>query len=297
MDCLSPPSGSGPMLTRALQPGIQATLIGPILSIGSMCSMQMASVFAQPVMTDLGVFSTSFIRMATGALLLLAFAWPRHMTLKQVPVAVVMGAILAANSVCFFTATRYLPLGLVTAISFLGPLGMAIILSRRIWDLSIVVLAAVGVFLLLKPDFGGWQSNALGLALAGASACFWASYILCIRRLGSVFKGNEGLAVALTVAAILILPLALLYPPPTPNAGSIGLAMMIALLAPILPCVLEMQALRMMSTRSFSILMSFEPGVGAIAGFAFLAQSPSLPQAVGLALVVFASIGSVLTSQ
>lgn len=152
-------------------------------------------------------------------------------------------------------------------------------------------------FLLLKPDFGGWQSNALGLALAGASACFWASYILCIRRLGSVFKGNEGLAVALTVAAILILPLALLYPPPTPNAGSIGLAMMIALLAPILPCILEMQALRMMSTRSFSILMSFEPGVGAIAGFAFLAQSPSVPQAVGLALVVFASMGSVLTSQ
>lgn len=292
-----PQFGSDPLLTRSIQPGIQATLIGPILSIASMCSMQMAAVLAQPVMTDLGVFSTSFIRMATGALLLLAFAWPRQMTMKQVPAAVVMGITLAANSVCFFTATRYLPLGLVTAISFLGPLGMAIILSRRLWDVALVVLAAAGVFLLLKPDIGGWQSNSLGLALAGASAFFWASYILCIRRLGTMLKGTEGLAIAFSVAAILILPLALLYPPPAPSAGSIGLAMAIALLAPILPCILEMQALRMMPTKSFSILMSFEPGVGAIAGFMFLAQSSTMLQAFGLACVVFASMGSVLSSQ
>ena len=65
----------------------------------------------------------------------------------------------------------------------------------------------------------------------------------------------------------------------------------LALLVPLLPYVLEMQALRKLSTAVFGLLMSLEPAVAALLGFVVLSQTLSALQVIGVGCVVAASAG------
>ena len=62
-----------------------------------------------------------------------------------------------------------------------------------------------------------------------------------------------------------------------------------------LPYPLEMAALTRLPARTFGILMSFEPAMGALFGFAFLGQRLSTRQAAAIAMIICASIGTVAT--
>ena len=59
-----------------------------------------------------------------------------------------------------------------------------------------------------------------------------------------------------------------------------------------MPYALELGALRRMGAATFSIVLSLEPAIAAIAGAVLLAQDPSAPEAVAIVLVVVASIGA-----
>ena len=62
-----------------------------------------------------------------------------------------------------------------------------------------------------------------------------------------------------------------------------------------LPYSLEMVALRNMPTQAFSVLMSLEPAIAALAGFVILSEYLSVLQWGAIALVIIASIGSSFT--
>jgi inner membrane transporter RhtA len=66
----------------------------------------------------------------------------------------------------------------------------------------------------------------------------------------------------------------------------------VAALSSALPYALEMYALKHLPKRSFSILLSLEPTVGAVAGWIILAEALSLQQRLAVALVMAASMGS-----
>jgi len=68
----------------------------------------------------------------------------------------------------------------------------------------------------------------------------------------------------------------------------------LAILVPLLPFALEMSALRRLSTRSFGVLMSAEPAIGALIGLVVLGEFLSWLQWLGIACVTAASIGAVL---
>ena len=70
----------------------------------------------------------------------------------------------------------------------------------------------------------------------------------------------------------------------------IGLGM--AVLLPVLPYVLELLALRRLTTAAFGILMSLEPALAFLIGFAVLHQNPGLWETIGIAVVVIAGIGA-----
>jgi inner membrane transporter RhtA len=65
----------------------------------------------------------------------------------------------------------------------------------------------------------------------------------------------------------------------------------LALLMPEIPFSLELLALRRLKASTFGTLMSLEPAIAALIGFAVLAQSPGLSAVIGIALVVTAGIG------
>ncbi|RYY09843.1 MAG: EamA family transporter, partial [Cytophagaceae bacterium] len=71
----------------------------------------------------------------------------------------------------------------------------------------------------------------------------------------------------------------------------------LALLSSALPFTLEMQALKRLPTRTFSILMSIEPAAAALCGWLFLHERLTMGQWLAVALVVIASAGSTLTAR
>jgi len=71
----------------------------------------------------------------------------------------------------------------------------------------------------------------------------------------------------------------------------------VALLSSALPYSLELEALRRLREGTFGVLMSLEPGIAALSGFAFLGQSLSARELAAIALVVVASAGALGTAQ
>ena len=101
----------------------------------------------------------------------------------------------------------------------------------------------------------------VGLLLALAAGVFWAAYIVIGKRLGATWPLQRGLTLSMVLAAVLMAPLGIasggsaLYPP---RLLLIGLV--VAVLASVVPYVLELAALRRLSTSTFGILMSLGPG-------------------------------------
>jgi len=180
-------------------------------------------------------------------------------------------------------------------IEFLGPLGVAIAGSRKALDFAWVALAAAGVAILSFK--GGGTVSAVGLTFALGAALGWACYILLSQRVGRIVPGPNGLAFALAIGGIALLPFGLA------SAGARLLEVhnllagaLVAVLSSAIPFSLEFAALRRLSSQVFGVLMSLEPAMGAAAGFFLLSQRLSLLDLVAIALVVVASIGATATA-
>ena len=72
----------------------------------------------------------------------------------------------------------------------------------------------------------------------------------------------------------------------------IPLGIAIAVLSSALPYTLEMITLRNMSPQGFSIMMSLEPAIAALAGLVILGELLSIWQWLAILLVIIASVGS-----
>jgi inner membrane transporter RhtA len=201
------------------------------------------------------------------------------------------GVSLAAMNVTFYEALDHIPLGPAVTCEFVGPLGVAVFGSRRPLDLLWVLLAAAGILLLVAPSGAGL--NATGVALALLAGCWWAAYILLSARTGKVFPGGTGLALAMVVAAVLVLPLGVA------DGGLdvlrpeiLAAALAVAILSSLIPYSLELEALRRLPPHIFGVLMSLEPAAAAVAGLVVLGQVLKPNEWAGMALVIVASAGA-----
>jgi inner membrane transporter RhtA len=204
--------------------------------------------------------------------------------------AILFGVTLACMNFVFYAALARIPLGIAVTVEFAGPLGVAVAGSRRVVDFLWVGLAAVGI--ILFAPWTGARIDPLGVLLALVAGGFWACYILLSARVGRAFPGSSGLALAMSIGAICILPVgilsagAALLNPITLLAGSV-----VALLSSAVPYALEIEALRRLPTHIFGIMMSAEPAIGALAGFVLLRQGLTVRDLVALALVTCATLG------
>ena len=197
-------------------------------------------------------------------------------------------------NLCFYQAIARIPLGVAVTIEFIGPLGVAIVSSRKALDFAWAAMAAAGVVLL---SFSGGAVTTLGLLLALGAAAGWASYIVLSQRVGRLVPGPDGLAFALAVGGLALLPFGvagagnrLL------NLSNLALGLIVAILSSAIPFSLEFAALRRLSRQAFGILMSLEPAMGAAAGFLFLGQRLSLRDLIAIGLVMVASAGATRTA-
>ncbi|RZK60906.1 MAG: EamA family transporter, partial [Hymenobacter sp.] len=146
--------------------------------------------------------------------------------------------------------------------------------------------------------WGGQGIDVVGMLFALAAGGCWAVYIVLGGRVAQLLPGPTAVAVGMLVGTLAVLPFGLAAGrlwALTPGLLAAGAAL--ALFSSALPFTLEMQALKQLPTRTFSILMSLEPAAAALCGLLFLHERLALAQWAAVALVVIASAGSTLTAR
>jgi inner membrane transporter RhtA len=273
---------------------VRADRIPPtLLVLAAVSSVQLGGAFAKTVFDEIGPGGTAFLRVLFAALILAALWRPavRGLSAAEWRLAVAYGFALVAMNLTFYEALDRIPLGIAVTFEFVGPLGVAIMGSRRPLDLVWVALAAAGILLL--SDFGTADLDGLGVALALLAGCFWAAYILLAVRVGRVYEGATGLTIGMCAGAVMLLPFGVA------EAGgdllsteAVAVALAVAVLSSVIPYSLELEALRRMPAGVFGVLMSLEPAAAALAGFIVLDEGLATREVVAIALVVAASAGA-----
>lgn len=265
---------------------------GAVMATGSMLSVQVGLALSLSLVDRIGVEGAAWLRLAWAGVILLILVRPRRaaFTRSTFLMCLLLGVVTASITLLFMAAIARIPLGTASALEFLGPVGVAVLLGkgrqRFVWP----GVAAVGVLLLTQPWAGTVDPVGVGFALA-AAVC-WGGYILLTQRVGDGVEGINGLAVSMATAAVfstlVVGPIVL--PKVTPDILLFGIGL--AILLPVVPFTLEMMALRRLTTSAFGTLMALEPGFGMLVGFLVLHQVPGHGGLVGIVLVVAAGIGA-----
>ena len=270
----------------------------PVLVLLAVTSVQLGGALAKTLFDDAGFGGSAFLRVGLAALVM--GLWWRPSVAgrdrRQLALAALYGVTLAGMNLSFYASIDRIPLGVAVTFEFVGPLGVAVFGSRRPLDLVWVGLAACGILLL--SDFGSGDLDGLGVALALLAGAFWAAYILVAARVGQNIPGNDGLAIAMAVAAVLLIPVGVADAGADllqPAVLAVGAA--VALLSSVIPYTLELEALRRLPAGVFGVLMSLEPAVAALAGYVVLGEALGARELVAIALVAAASAGAALGSQ
>ncbi|MFB6893316.1 DMT family transporter [Kitasatospora sp. NPDC056327] len=281
-------------------PAADAAGAGRIGGIGLLLagtlSVQFGSAAAALLFPRVGALGTVTLRVTIAAVLLAAVCRPRlrGRTRSDLAVAGAFGLALGGMNVLFYQAIDRIPLGPAVTLEFLGPLLLSVLAARGPTSLARAALALTGVALLGADGLGGLDPAGAGFALGAGALC--AAYIVLGARAGARFPRLDALAVAMTVAALVTLPLgigsagaALLDP------GALALGLVVALLSSGLPYALELLALRRLPGATFALLLSLAPAVAALAGRLVLGQALTAAQLLAIVLVVGASAGALRT--
>lgn len=282
------PQNSSPEMIRV------AGFLPLVAVLGSTASFQIGAVAAKGLFPLVGTGGAASLRLALGALLMSALfrpwrAWPRG---ANSWLLVALGGTLAGDILFFYSAVERLPLGVVIAIQFLGPLSVAVLGSRRLIDIFWVALAAGGVWALVASGQTTGALDSLGVAMAFGAAAGWGLYIV-IGRATSSRLGNVTAPLTVLFAALFVLPFGIA------EAGTVLISRAVlpggflaALFSAVIPFSLEFYAMPRMPARTFAILMSLEPAFGVLAGFILLDEILTVRQMLGIGIIMAASAGS-----
>ena len=276
-----------------------STLLPIALVLTAMASVQMGASIAKTMFPVVGPVGMVAVRVALGTIVLCVILrpWRARVNANNWRPLVVYGITLGVMNLFYYLSLSRVPLGIVVAIEFTGPLAVAVFASRRIVDFCWIVLAAGGLLLLLPVANLGVGIDPVGGLLALAAGVCWAVYILVGQRAGAD-HGAQSVALGSLISSLFIVPAgfidrgtALL----SPSVLLPGLA--VGILSTALPYSLEMYALTRMPARTFGILMSIEPAFGALVGVVYLHEWLTTLQWIAIALIIAASVGATASAR
>lgn len=264
------------------------------LVVGGLICQEAGAGLAVLLFPSVGAVGMVMLRLVFSAIILLLVFRPsfRGRSRSDWLTVIGFGLALAIMNTLFYLALTRLHLGATVTLEYLGPLVLSVVVSRRASAWLWAVLALAGVVLLGR---GGFDSlDPVGVALALGAGVMWVAYILLSARAGARFARLEGLALAMAIGGILMLPFGVV------SAGTgllnpltLALGLAVAILSSTVPYGLELFALRRLPAATFSILLSLAPALAAVAGVVILRQPLTILDAVAIGLVVVASMGAV----
>ena len=271
----------------------EARAVSVALVLTSGTSLLLGSALVISLFDEAGEAGALLLRLIFAAIVLLAISRPalRGHSTRAWRYVVVFALVVIGLNLAFYAAIDRAPLGIVSAIGFLGPLALGVAASRRPIDFIWIAMAAAGVFLF--TPLGGGSLDALGLVLSLLFAAGWAGYVLGSSRLGQAFTGADGLALAMAISALVMIPGGVIAGGSAlvrPEVLAVGAA--VAILSTVIPYSLEIEALRRLHTGTFGILLSLQPAIAAVIGLAVLGQGLRATEVLAIGLVVIASVGA-----
>jgi inner membrane transporter RhtA len=260
-------------------------------------SIQTGSALAVRVIDSVGVFEALWLRTAFAALILIVVrpSALRHLPPKgqRLPLAALALTLFLMN-LSFYGAISRVPVGIVVAIEFVGPLGVAVLGTRRKLDWLWIVLAGAGVVTLAGPS---GSATGLGVLLALSAGICWGVYLLLAKRAVTGMDPLSVTALMMLGATVLATPLLLAGGVKVAGHGeAILLGVVIAVVSSAFPYWLEMVAIRRVRAATYGVLLSIEPAIAALAALVVLGQRITPLEAAAMAAVMAAAAGASWTS-
>ena len=263
---------------------------GAVMIVGTSLSIQLAAAIAHDLFDRLSPVGVSALRFALAAVILLAIVRPaiRGRDAATWGAIAAYGASLAALNLTFFQAISLIPMGIAVTLSFIGPLAMALLGSRRRGDILWALLAGTGVATLGGIDR---PRSVSGVLFAIAAGCAWVGVAYAGRSVGRRTRRVDGLALAVPIAALITVPLGIGHAGAV-ETRSLAIGLVIAVGGLIIPFTLELEGLRRLEPRSVAVIYSIDPAIAALIGFLTLGERLAPLQIVALVAVMIASAGA-----
>jgi inner membrane transporter RhtA len=245
------------------------------------------AIIAVNLFDDISPATVAWLRVLSASFILLAFSFRhshRRWSRRELYWVAAFGASTALMNLFFYLAIDRLPLGKGVTIEFIGPITVAALRTRSVRNTVALFFAAIGVVVLGGVELG---NEPLGLVFILAASVTWAGYIVMGSRVALADKGVSGLALGLLFGGIVITPFAAGDAGAAFSSGKILIGcILVGLLSNAIGYGIDQSTLRRIPIRRFSVMLALLPVCAAIFGFAFLDQSPSMLDLLGMAFVL-----------
>jgi inner membrane transporter RhtA len=247
--------------------------------------------FAVLLFSRVEPLGVAWLRIATAALIFALWRrpWRWFAALDRATWVLVggLGLFFAVMNASFYLAIDRLPLAMVAAVEFIGPVGLALLGARVARNVVSVIAAAAGVYLLTHVRL---VAEPVGVAFAFANAALFAAYIVLAHR-GSRHRrlnGVNGLALAMLFAFLFVGPLgarsaADAFTDPVALAAAVG----VGISSSVIPYVFDQLAMARLPRATYALFVALLPATATLIGVLVLGQFPSAVDLGGIVLVMF----------
>jgi inner membrane transporter RhtA len=243
--------------------------------------------FAVMLFAAIQPLGVAWLRIASAAIVFAIWRRPwryfQSVAASQRWTLLALGIVLAAMNSVFYLAIQKLPLSTVGAIEFLGPIALAVVGSRTVRNVLAVVVAVAGVAILTDVRLAGAP---LGYFFAFANCILFVLYIILGHRI-SGDGGVDRLGLAMLVATVAAFPIGIVQASPAflqPHLLAAGIGVGVS--SSVIPYVTDQIAMARLPRASFALMMSILPATATAIGFLVLRQVPTLPELLGIGLVI-----------
>lgn len=267
--------------------------------VASQASNALGAAWSKSLFATVGPEGIIALRLgfATLVLGLLTRAWRLRVPRDQLGNLLAYGVTMGLMNGIAYQAYARIPVGIGMAIEVTGPLALVLLSSRRRSDLAWVACTMAGLALILFKEAALPAVDPVGVALAFASAAVWASYIVFGKRVALLGSGSV-VAAGMAVASVFLVPIGVVAAGPALlESRMLLLGLAIAVLSSAFPFFLQILALRRLPASVYGLIASAVPAVGALMAFLVLGEALAVRQWLGIALVIAAGAGAVLTAR
>ena len=275
--------------TQGQTAGISARIPPHLYFLVSAVFHYLGPAFAVLLFAHVDVLGVAWLRIASAALVFAAWRRPWRilagMSPGQLRNLLALGAVLGTMNAFFYLAIARLPLGTVGAVEFIGPILLAAIGARTRRNITAVVMAAAGEWLLTDVRIAG---EPLGFAFAFANCGLFMLYVVLGHRIAQDGgkTGIDRLGAAMLVALLVITPVGLVRAGPALTDLQLLLAGAgVGICSSVIPYICDQFAMARLPRATFALLLALLPAFATLIGIVVLRQIPAPVELAGMVLI------------